>query len=382
MRRMLRLLIVGASFGLGVAAGFASDLLLSSPGFPPSKVDDQGVVHEDWGTVALRIAEPEGAKLMGQRYEKEPVPTAITTVAAGSVTLTQTAYRAPIWPSGVDVLSARLENGGSEAAQVRLELVVPEEVAFGQSVGMLGERSVLGLPKGVEPVRQAQPWGCTGGVVRMPGWARPIGQCDAGFRNISAGMGGVPIIYRFEVPPGSRRTVVLGLCESHWPRAGYRPLEIYVEGAPRSEIDPVGAWGQHVPGCLRFDAGDSDNDGRLQVVIAPHPQASDRNTILNVIWVFSPDVYVDTREVLHGSMTSVAEYYVDVGGEKDQLLYKGGKLTYQLRLEPSGTQDLTFLLASPGARGVPDPETTTWTPETLRRAAEDVWAGHHAPRRE
>jgi hypothetical protein len=144
----------------------------------------------------------------------------------------------------------------------------------------------------------------------------------------------------------------------------------------------VGAWGQHVPGCLQFDAGDSDNDGRLQVVIAPHPRASDRNSILNVIWVFSPDVYVDTQEVLRGEMNSAAEYYVDVGGEKDQLLYKGGKLTYQLRLEPSGTRELMFLLASPGARGVPDPETTAWTSETLRRAAVDVWAGHHALRGE
>jgi hypothetical protein len=47
-----------------------------------------------------------------------------------------------------------------------------------------------------------------------------------------------------------------------------------------------------------------------------------------------------------------------------------------LRLEPKAEKVLTFLLASPGCRAVPDPESTAWTAESLRRAAEDVWAGH------
>ncbi len=98
--------------------------------------------------------------------------------------------------------------------------------------------------------------------------------------------------------------------------------------------------------------------------------------------MFPPDVYVDTDEVLRGKLNGAAQYYVDVGGENDQLLYKGGKLTYQLRLVPSGKQELTFFLASPGGRSVPDPETTAWTAETLRRAAEEVWAGQQNARPE
>jgi len=382
MKDARHLMIAAATLALMAPSLAGSDLLLSSPGLTPSKVDSEGVVHEDWGTVALRIREPAGAKITGQRYEQDPVPTAITTVAVGSVTLTQTAYRAPVWPRGVDVLTAHVRNTADESIAACLDVIVPEQMTVGESVGMLHDRAVLGLPKGATPVREARAWGCTGGVVPMPGWARPKGQCDPAFRNISAGMGGVPIIYRFAVPEGSKRTVVLGFCESHWPSAGIRPLEIYVEGAAKSEIDPIAAWSQHRPGCLRFDAADLDRDGRLQVVVAPHPKASDRNTILNVIWVFSPDVYVDTRDVLHGKMTPQAEYYVDVGGEKDQLLYQLGKLTYKLRLDASGEQELTFFLACPGGSAVPNPETTTWTPESLRRAAEDVRAGYQATKPE
>lgn len=370
--RHLMILVVALAVPLPSLSG--DDLLVRAPGFPPTKVDAEGVIHEEWGAVALRLRLPQGAKQTGQHYAQEPVPTATTTVSAGPVTLAQTVYRAPIWPRGVDVLTAQLENTAPEPIEVCLDVILPEEVSLGERVGMLGGRAVLGLPRDAQPVRPERSWGCAGGVVPMPGWARPRGECDPAFRNISAGMGGVRISYRFAVPKGAMRTVVLGFCESHWSAAGVRPLEIYVEGTPKAESDPIAAWGRHDPGCLKFDAEDLNKDGRLQIVIAPHPRASDKNTILNVIWVFSPDVFVDTKEVLRGSLTSTAEYYVDVGGEKDQMLYEG-KLSYKLRLEPNGRQSLTFLLASPGAGSVPNPETTTWTPETLRYAAEEVWAG-------
>ena len=48
-------------------------------------------------------------------------------------------------------------------------------------------------------------------------------------RQIRAGMGGVPITYRFAVQTGEKRYVVLGFCESHWAEAGQRPLVINVE---------------------------------------------------------------------------------------------------------------------------------------------------------
>jgi len=231
---------------------------------------------------------------------------------------------------------------------------------------------------GVEPVREEKEWGHTGGSAALPGWARPNRECDPAFKNISAGMGGVPIVYRFAVPPGAERTVVLGLCESHWDAPGQRPLVLQVEGAPKTDIDPIGAWGQHVPACLSFSAKDADEDGRVEIVVAPHPDASDKNTILNAIWVFPPDVSVDTDKVLSGAMTAAAERYVDVGGENDQCLYKGGVLTYDLTIQPKGRLEMTFLLETPAGGGVPNPGTMAWTAATLRKAAEDVWGSYDA----
>ena len=368
------ILLVLALLASATAAG---DATLSSPGFPESKVDAQGVVHEPWGTFALHVRLPEGAKVTQHRFDERPVPTAITTVAAGPVTMTQTVYRAPIWPGGVDVVTAHVANTGGEPAKARLELLLPDKTAVGERMCVVGNRPAVALPAGVDAVRQeSNPWGCTGGVAAMPGWARPAGDCDPAFGNISAGMGGVPIVYRFTVPPGAERAVALGFCESHWSVPGKRPLEVHVEGAKKTEVDPVKKWGQHVPGCLTFAARDVNQDGRLEVRIAPHPAASDKNTILNVIWIFSPDVHLDPGQLVAGNMTAAAEYYVDVGGKNDQLLYRGGALTYDLELDPGAERELVFLLASPGGGPVPNPDTTAWTPASLRKAAEDVWRDH------
>ena len=370
---------LAASIALGllvIAAPARPDITIGAPDLPPSQVDAAGDLHEDWGVVALRLEQPAGAAVSGQRHEMSPQPDlaarVITTVSAGPVTLTSSAYRAPIWPDGVDVLTARLENTADREVPARLQLVLPEQLDVGERIATLGGRPVLALPQDAQPQRRERSWGGAGGDVAMPGWAHPVGECDPAFCNIRAGMGGVPIIYRFAVPAGAKRTVVLGLCESHHVEARQRPLLLYVEGAPRAEVDPIAAWGRHVPGCLAFDAADADNDGRLQIVVAPHPQAVDRNPILNVIWVFSPDVYVNTDEVLRGKLSSVAEHYVDVGGERDQLLYESGTLTYDLTLPAGAGQELTFLVACAGA-SVPNPETMAWTPESLRKAAEDVW---------
>jgi hypothetical protein len=303
------------------------------------------------------------------------VPTVTTVKSAGPVTLTETAYRSPIWPDGADVLAARLTNGSQGSVAVRLEVVLPETVGVVERMCVARGHPVVSLPKGLMPTRRERRWGCTGGVVALPGWAKPQGECDPAFKNISAGMGGVPITYRFAVDVGAKRNVILGLCESHWSMAGQRPLKILAEGADEAEVDCIGAWGQHMPGALQFDAADANGDGRLELTIAPHPDGSDKNPILNVVWIFGANERPELDDVIKGKANGAAEYYVDVGGENDQSLYAGGTLTYDLTLPADGEQGLTFLLACPGARTVPDPETTAWTPASLRRAAEDVWRG-------
>lgn len=346
---------------------------LSSPGFPPSKIAANGAIEELWGTVALAVLEPAGMIVAEQRFEERPVPTAVTTKRAGDIVLEETAYRAPIWPGGVDVLSAAVSNTGAAAARTLLEVQMPETVGLGEQTGAAEGRPVVALPLGVEPVREEREWGCTGGPSSLPGWAKPNTDCDPAFKNIRAGMGGIPITYKFRLEPGGRRKVVLGLCESHWQVAGQRPVVLRVEGAPERELDPVAEWGQHVPGCIAFDAIDANKDGRLEVTVDPHPAASDKNTILNVIWVFDSGLVLSNGDVLTGKLNDKAEYYVDAGGERDQSLYKGGTLRYALELQPGESRQLLFLLSSPGGGAVPDPANTAWTAASLRKAAEDVW---------
>ena len=350
-----------------------ADVFVGAPDAPPTRVDADGVIHEDWGSAALKILSPEGAQTAGQEYQAAPAPTVTTKTAVGAVTLSETVYRAPLWPVAVDVWSTLVENAGYDEVDVRLLVALPQAMNAGDSAGLLRSRNVIALPPEPRPVRRdAKSWGCTGGVSPMPGWARPQGECDPAFRNISAGMGGVPITYRFSTPEGEARTVVLGFCESHWAVAGGRPLEIHVEGTSKAEIDPVAEWGQHAPGCLMFAGRDQDGDGFLEVTIAPHPKATDRNTILNAIWIFRLKTPVVLDDVKAGAITDQAEYYVDVGGEKDQLLYAEGPIEYEFKLAPGERQELTFLLACAGG-SAPNLGHSSWTPSTMRSAACDVW---------
>ena len=353
-----------------LGAQFAcAEVKLSSPGFSPSKVTNDGALVEPWGTVRLQIVEPQGGKVTSHRAEQSPMPVAVTCMQAGPVTLTQSAYRAPIWPAGVDVLEAVLANPGEAPAKVQLEVVCPKGTEQGESVASVKGQVALTLPASLNPVREEREWGCLGGVRAMQGWAKPNTTCDPAFRNISAGMGGVAIVYRFAVEPGAKRKVVLGFCESYHPQAGRRPLVARVEGTQEQAIDPIAVWGRHVPGVVPFDAVDADRNGRLEVTVAPHPEASDHNPILNVLWVFAAGTEVDANELIAGKLNDRAQHYVDVGGKNDQGLYKPGNLKYVLQLEPKEERAFFFLAASPGCRSLPDPALGLWNRTTLRKAA-------------
>jgi len=191
-------------------------------------------------------------------------------------------------------------------------------------------------------------------------------------------MGGVPIVYRFKVEPGSRLGVALGFCESHWTRPGKRPLQCRVEGTQWQEIDPVAKWGQHKPGVLWFPARDVDGDGLLDVAVHPVRGAADRNTILNAIWVFQSHKSPSPPELLAGSLTAQAMRYVDVGGKADQALFTSENLTYPVTLAAGGARELYFFLACRDS-SAPFPPASVWTAATLRTAAADVWRDWEKP---
>lgn len=371
---LLALCVASGSFVIASA-----EIVIGSPGFPPSKVTDSGVIQEDWGSAQLRLVADGAQQPKAAAVETDSVPAAQVSCTAGPIQLAQTIYRAPIWPEGADVLLAKLTNSSGEKTPACFELVLPEESSVGDRFAIVGGRVAVALPHGIEPVRKTREWGCTGGVVPLPGWAKPSAICDPAFANISAGMGGVPIEYRFSVTPGARRTVVLGFCESHHSDPSERPLMVEVEGAPQQEVNPIAQWGRHGAGCLRFDAIDGNQDGVIAIIISPHRHARDKNTILNVIWVFDTSMQIDLDKVAAGAQNAQAEHYVDVGGASDQLLYEGGSVRYDMTLEPHESRELLFLLSSPGSSALPDLANTAWTPASLWDAARDVWEGQKPP---
>ncbi len=355
-----------------LAATSRGEIEIGSPGFLSSKVAPDGSLVEPWGSVSLRLLGPAGA-IIEQRRQDEPMPCAITLSDAGQVRLTQTAYRAPIWPEGCDVIEAAVENRGDQPVEAQLELALPEKMLIGETLGMIGGRPSLALPRALCSAREERDWGFMGGATALRGWGKPSKPCDPTFKNIAAGLGGVPIKYKFSTDVGGTMTVVLGFCESHHEMTNQRVMLATVEGAPPLSIDPIARWGRHVPGVVRFVAKDADRDGRIIVAVAPDALTSDRNPILNAIWLFAPSMVPDDATIIAGTASPSALKYVDVGGESDQSLYPPGNLKYTIPLLPRETRSLVLCARCPGAKSVPDPATSAWTSSSLRRAATEVW---------
>ena len=369
--------LAGVVAGLGTVAWVlgAEPIEFSSPGFPPSRMDAEGRLVEDWGVVAVRFG-GEGLSAGAVKVEAVPldgcIPAAQATVDRGPVRMIWTAYRSPIFPAGVDVLTVRLEEKAHQPIQVTLALDLPPAVKIGMTTARIENRIVLSVPRETLALQAVRDWGYCNETTAMPGWAKPEGQADPAFANIRAGMGGVPILYRFKVEPKSQALVALGLCESHYDRPGIRPILCEVEGARPQRVDPIAQWGRHKPGVLLFQARDVDGNGQLELAVRPVPGAQDRNPILNVVWVFPAGKTPNTAKLIAGQLNASAKYYVDVGGQNDQCFYQVGKLEYPVALPADGVKELTFLVACPGG-SAPAPETTAWTAETLRQAARQVW---------
>lgn len=347
----------------------------TSPGFPATTMDAQGRLMEDWAPVGVKLAGDgvtEGPVQVRAVVLDGAIPGAEAVSGRGSIRLGWTAFRAPAFPTGVDVLTVRLEETAGKPAEVTVGLDVPDTVVFGRQTLRMGNRPVVALPETATPQRESRPWGYADDATPLPGWGKPAAPCDPAFRNIRAGLGGVPIVYRFRVEPDSRASVVLGFCESHWAERGQRPMVCHVEGAPAQSVEPVAKWGQHKPGALLFAAHDANRDGSLEIAVVPARGAPDRNPILNVLWIFAAGETPNLDQVIAGNLNAAALHYVDVGGENDQSLYPPGKLEYRLSLAAGEVKELTFLVACAGG-SAPVPGTSAWTPDLLRRAACEVW---------
>jgi hypothetical protein len=361
--------------GLTLLRVQGADLQFTSPGFTPTRMDDQGRLLEDWGAFGIRITGSgvkEGTASLTSVQLDGSVPAVRADWNLGIATATVTAFRAPVWPAGLDVYTIKIHEQAGHDANLTLALEVPPTVRPGAKTLSAGGRAVVALPGAPKMDPVLRDWGWQDDAGPIPGWAKPAKECDPAFRNIRAGMGGVPINYRFKVDPRSSCNVVLGLCESHWNQTGQRPVVCQVEGAASQEVDPLARWGQHQPGGVLFAAKDANGDGFVDVAVLPKIGAPDQNPILNVIWLFPPGSGPNLDQVIAGKLNSVATRYVDVGGPGDQSLEATSKIEYAVNLPAGGERELTFYVAC-GGGAVPLPDRTTWTLEKLRRSAIEVW---------
>jgi len=373
---MIRYIALSLVFAVASGMLWAADPVeFTSPGFPPSRLDADGRLVEDWGSVKI-VVEGEGFQanqgtVRTVRLE-ETIPAAAWTSEQGPVQVTITAYRAPVFPAGMDILTVRLQETTGQDRRLTVKLEVDPPATIGLSVAHVDKQAILAIPVETQESLVLNDWGYTVDTTAMPGWAKPEGECDPAFANIRAGMGGIPIGYRFRVPPRSQVNVVLGLCESHWDRPEVRPLICLVEGARPMIVDPISRWGRHQPGVLLFASSDTNGDGWITVTIRPVPGAQDRNPILNVIWVFPGDQRPNLNRVIKGELNNQALYYVDVGGTRDQPILASQDLRFPVELSANGAKELTFYVACPGG-SVVIPELTAWTTQGLYRAAKEVW---------
>ena len=187
----------------------AESIPISSPGLPESHAGCGGTFDRRLGSrpgQTQREHVVDGPLRLESIRLDQVIPAAQAVSDRGSVRLTCTVYRAPAFPAGVDVLQVRARRDPGQPGS--------GDPVAGTAAGNVCQRlaawpSAAG-PCWSCPARSSTISRCGVGLRRRSdGAARlgaPAGACDPAFRNIRAGMGGVPIVYRFAIAPGGQRT--------------------------------------------------------------------------------------------------------------------------------------------------------------------------------
>jgi len=158
-------------------------------------------------------------------------------------------------------------------------------------------------------------WGCVSGWSPQKGWAHPPVPSDPAFRSIHAGWGGKPIVYRFRAKSGHKYWVAFGLCEGFWNQSGQRVLDLKIDGKTVRTLDTVADIGKDRPWVELFPAIASSE--YIEVASVASSKAKDRNSILNVLWVFDEATTPRPEDVIAGQDIKPL-YKADCGGEEDQ----------------------------------------------------------------
>ncbi len=137
----------------------------------------------------------------------------------------------------------------------------------------------------------------------LKNWANPSSDIEKSIRNIAVHMDG-SISYELVVPAGESRSIALVLCEGYWKETGRRIQSLIVEGAETKTIDLIEDVGHNEVASFWFNAIDQNLDGKIQLTI--NAAGSDKNTILNGLWVFKSDTKPDHKKLLNGKMNASA----------------------------------------------------------------------------
>ncbi len=159
--RYLILAFLAISFRAMLAPA-AEPISIHSPGFPPSTLDAEGRLVEDWGSLGVTLSGEgvvDGPTVLQAVKLDDVIPAAQAATNRGAVRLIRTAFRAPAFPSGVDVLTLRVEEARGQPAEVMLGLDLPANAAIGLRTVRLGGRIVLTLPDESLANRPMREWG-------------------------------------------------------------------------------------------------------------------------------------------------------------------------------------------------------------------------------
>lgn len=136
-------------------------------------------------------------------------------------------------------------------------------------------------------------------------WVKPPAQVDPSLRHIAVHMGGT-IQFELAVPAGAARRVALALCEGWWKEPGKRIQLLRVEGAEPKTVDTVADIGANQAAAFWFDARDQNGDGKIAIAVEAAAPATDKNTILNGLWVFPADAQPNSDALLAGKLNAAA----------------------------------------------------------------------------
>ncbi|NND71891.1 MAG: hypothetical protein HKN43_09955 [Rhodothermales bacterium] len=158
------------------------------------------------------------------------------------------------------------------------------------------------------------------GINGSSAWANAPKPVDPAFQSVAYGTNR-PIYYRLRVPPGSKRTVVLGFTDPYRIKGHHvtRIMDLSVEGAAVQTLDVVNQAGQNQPVAISFAGIDANENGWIEIRIDANISTIDGNIFVSGIWVFEPDMDIDQDALIRGELTGIAEMHVDCGRDQQLL---------------------------------------------------------------